>query len=357
MTHRLLLVPAIALALNLGSPAAAQSPAPPPMDETPYVDDLVVRAFGGPAWWTVSDGDSKVYILGMQGGIVKGAPWEKTRLTQRLTGAKKLILPMTGYDPKPSPADLLTITRYRLKMSFGKPVLEASLPPDMRAQFVKYRTLAGQPEQRYGTLPVGAATMMLAGDLLPKLYPPQKGPPGESVQAQVVALAKARKVRLETPPYTGPKLGYNKLISDLLKPGQACTGAILNALDRGGPPRPSIEAAIKASQDWAEGDIRGVLRAIAEAERQPKDLGFEAQGYRLWIPPGAYDACVAEMPNTRGRIGEVNPVADTTAAIERQLKTPGHAVALVYPYPLLRRDGVLDRLRRKGFTVTTPAGG
>ena len=42
------------------------------------------------------------------------------------------------------------------------------------------------------------------------------------------------------------------------------------------------------------------------------------------------------------------------ADIERALKTPGHAIAVVPLRPLLAQGGVLDQLRAKGFTVTTP---
>ena len=42
------------------------------------------------------------------------------------------------------------------------------------------------------------------------------------------------------------------------------------------------------------------------------------------------------------------------AEIEQALKKPGHAIAVVPLRPLLAQGGVLDQLRAKGFTVTTP---
>jgi hypothetical protein len=46
--------------------------------------------------------------------------------------------------------------------------------------------------------------------------------------------------------------------------------------------------------------------------------------------------------------------ADQVAAIEQALRKPGHAIAVVPLRPLLAQGGVLDQLRAKGFTVTTP---
>jgi len=46
--------------------------------------------------------------------------------------------------------------------------------------------------------------------------------------------------------------------------------------------------------------------------------------------------------------------ADQVAAIEQALKKPGHAIAVVPLRPLLAQGGVLDQLRAKGYTITTP---
>ena len=45
---------------------------------------------------------------------------------------------------------------------------------------------------------------------------------------------------------------------------------------------------------------------------------------------------------------------DTVVAIERALAKPGHAIAVVNLRTLLASDGVLQQLRTKGYTVTTP---
>lgn len=49
-------------------------------------------------------------------------------------------------------------------------------------------------------------------------------------------------------------------------------------------------------------------------------------------------------------------IPDEVAAIAGALKKPGHAVAVMEIGSLVMKDGVLDRLRKQGFTVTAPNG-
>ena len=45
---------------------------------------------------------------------------------------------------------------------------------------------------------------------------------------------------------------------------------------------------------------------------------------------------------------------DTAASIARALARPGHSVAIVNLRTLLASDGVLQQLRARGYTITTP---
>lgn len=346
----------ITLIFTAASTGVAAAQTPP--QEVTVVDELVVRAYDGPAWWTVSDADTKIYILAVQGAVPKGTHWDRTQLQRRLTGAKKLILPGRPKTPVPSPADLWKILRYKRGMDRGEPVLEGTLPAPLATRFAKVRASIGQGEQRYGTLPTGAAAMMLAGDVYQRWYPPRPPPPTDNIEAAIEAEARARRVPRERPAYTGPKFGYNVMLSDLAATGPACLDAIVAALEKGKPsqlgdPQRSFEIAAAA---WAEGDIRPMLRNAQLAETVTPEMLVNAQGYVLWIPRGAWTTCTREMPNVQKDLSRANMVADTTTALRRQLRQPGHAVAVVHPLHLLRRDGVLDRLRREGFTVTAPGG-
>ena len=65
-----------------------------------------------------------------------------------------------------------------------------------------------------------------------------------------------------------------------------------------------------------------------------------------------YERCIALVPGAQGFDARIK--ADEVADIERALKTPGHAVAVVPLRPLLAQGGVLDQLRAKGYAVKTP---
>ena len=58
------------------------------------------------------------------------------------------------------------------------------------------------------------------------------------------------------------------------------------------------------------------------------------------------------MPGAQGF--DTKTKVDQVAAIEKALKIPGHAIAVVPLRPLLSQGGVLDRLRADGFDVKTP---
>src|SRR5689334_5508613 len=96
LRHRLSL---LALAAALALPAAAQVPLTParpdPRDpDAVIVEELVVVARDkGPAWWTVSNGASTVYVLGVPSIAPKHMAWDRSVFERRLKGANAVILP------------------------------------------------------------------------------------------------------------------------------------------------------------------------------------------------------------------------------------------------------------------------
>ncbi|HEV7386019.1 MAG TPA: hypothetical protein VGN89_14150, partial [Phenylobacterium sp.] len=90
---------ALVLAAALAAPAWAQVPLTPaaPVAGDPdgvLVEELVVTGrLPGPAWWTVSDGDSTVYVLGAPSLAPKRMAWDRAIFERRLDGANEVILP------------------------------------------------------------------------------------------------------------------------------------------------------------------------------------------------------------------------------------------------------------------------
>ena len=89
---------------------------------------------------------------------------------------------------------------------------------------------------------------------------------------------------------------------------------------------------LATAQAWAGGDVARVLQ-----------------------DPRANHACLLILPTAPEMIRDAH--AHEAAAIERALKTPGHAVAALPLRALVAEDGVLAQLKAKGFTVSAQAGG
>ena len=119
----------LAAGLVLVAAPDARTQTVPALPEDPgaaVVEELVVQAKEpGPAWWVVTDGDSTVYILGMEGPIPPKLAWDRRWLDRRLKGANSLIL-----------ADREGFT-YRSRLSDIP--LETRLEDPLRSRFVAAR--------------------------------------------------------------------------------------------------------------------------------------------------------------------------------------------------------------------------
>ena len=311
---------AVVLALAMAAPAAATAPLAParpdPNDpDAVIVEELVVVARDkGPAWWTVSDGDTTVYVLGVPSIAPKHMAWDRTVFDRRLAGASAVILPFQ--DVRVHLTTSLGAAWAYLRLKSSTP-FEETLDPPARARFVEARTRLGQPAKRYGTKNPLAAGLLLLSDYRDRTgltnTDPIKLIKGLSQQAHVPIWQKSYDI--------APQLGA--VLKTSPEAGRGCLQEVI-AQVRAGP-----GATLAAAKAWADGDVPAAL----ENER-------------------TYERCIALVPgaaafDARAKIDEV-------AEIEQALKTPGHAIAVVQLRPLLSQGGVLDRLRGAGFTVKTP---
>src|SRR5439155_249415 len=86
--------PPSACTSTLAAPPAPPGPAANPDPDAVLVAELVVVGRDrGPAWWTVSNGTSTVYVLGAPSLAPKRTNWDTTTLDRRLKGASLVILP------------------------------------------------------------------------------------------------------------------------------------------------------------------------------------------------------------------------------------------------------------------------
>ena len=310
----------LAAALALAAPVVAQTPTPTPRSELADPDGvlleelIVVGRLPGPAWWTVSDADTTVYVLGAPSLAPKHMDWDRALFEKRLAGASVVILPFQ--DVKVRLTGVIGAAFNFLRLRGGGP-FEATLDEGTRARFVAARTRLGERADHYDTKNPLAAGLMLATD-----YRDRSGLTTSDPTKLIKLLAGRAHVPVSQKSYNiGPLMGA--IIRTPQAAGRACFDEVLAQVEAG----PGVTRA--AAKAWAQGDVRGALAN----ER-------------------TYERCVASVPGAQAFDARVK--ADQVAAIEQALKTPGHAIAVVPLRPLLAQGGVLDQLRAKGFTVKTP---
>lgn len=310
----------IALIAALAMPGWAQGPAvPATLAADPngvLVDELVVTArLPGPGWWTVSTGTSTVYVLGAPSLAPKHMAWDRSVFDRRLKGASVVILPFQDIQVTVSGVFGAAVAYLRLRSS--KP-FEETLQGAERAQFVAARSKLGQSASHYGTGNALAAGLILGND-----YREAAGLTNTDPTKLIKYLAQRARVPIAQKSYNiGPLMGA--IIRTPAAAARTCLDEVVRQTQQG--PGETLQAA----RAWAVGDVRGAL----DNER-------------------TYERCMAGVPGAQAFDTQLK--GDQVAAIEKALKVPGHAIAVIPLRPLLAQGGVLDQLRAKGFTVNTPA--
>ncbi|RAK51452.1 TraB/GumN family protein [Phenylobacterium deserti] len=310
----------VAAALLVGStPALAQ---PAPLDpEGVLVEELVVSArLTGPAWWKVSDEDSTVYVMATPALATKDLTFDTSVLERCLEGAEHLII---GGQIEPHPVRLMALLMTGRKTFASKEPMSRTLPPELRQRLeARLRAMGAEPDEMDNLKPAFAG-FVLANS-------------GDDRFIQIELSGVSRKVE---------KIARSSKIRDrprIRKLDGYDLPANLSAL-AGLPPaqqRACLEDGLRQAESGA-GGLREVSQRWAVG-----DAAFLSQADR------GFGRCLANTPRIAGEIRA--GIVASTAAIADALKTPGKSVALVEFRPLLAEDGVLDRLRARGFKVETP---
>jgi hypothetical protein len=303
----------------LGLAAAAPRPAPTTAIDDPeaklsetLVSEIVVRP-GGPAWWEVSRGGRKVHVLGVLWTSPPGQAWSQRILQRRLMAARAVLLP----------AALKSETTI---------VVDESLPPsdwDKAPKALVQRVAAaaarlGKPAQRYLERPP-----LVAGYLLVSDFREREGLKPEAIMSQVAQAVSQSGVEARNAAVL-PVERYTKALAETTsEAGIACIEAALDEVEGGeGPMRQAVEG-------WAHGDVAAALSAPRGLEL----CGFAAPGQGA-LRRAAIDAQVAAI----GRALDGEPGARPTSQY----------VAVANLRTLLAQDGVLDKLRKRGYQVRSP---
>lgn len=323
---RAALAPAAALAaaaLTWAWPLAAQIPPAAPDDgQSAVVEALeVVAQPPGPALWKVSRPGSEVVIVGAVAPLPHLLVWDTARVERALDGANLLLVP-----PRPK-VGLFDMAKFAV-FGLGKvhqprnQPLETVLPEPLRQQFVEARTIARQDASRYaGWKPIAA------GFLLVQDFRKMAGLSDGKPVTTITKLAQAKRVRVRAAEdiKVAPLIKAAGSASDA--DGQACLAdAVAQVRFEAANARPAAEA-------WARGDLAQV---------------------RAHYGPSPLEACIAQAPSASAVIEQGTEASART--IVEALNHPGKAVAVVDMTFLLRRNGVLDRLKAQGAEISVPAG-
>ena len=306
------------LGLVLAMVAALPASAAPPAVEDPeatVVQELVVRAaVSGPAWWTVEKGGSVVHVLGLPDEpFPKGQRWDQAGLKRRLEGASVLIVPVVA---TAGLGDIPTFFRWRSRLKSKTP-LEQALPAPLAARFAAARMRFGKPASRYASWDPIVAGSVLMNDF----YDAARTARNEPLSA-IKGLARRQGV----PVRPAAKFRVVALLDPAIRNltpeiSQACLGEALDEVDAGSG------VLTGAGGAWAKGDVAGVLAG-----------------------PRGFASCLLLIQG--GAVFWRQTMAEAADAVAAALQKPGHSVAVFQMRSLLAKDGVLERLKARGFKVS-----
>jgi hypothetical protein len=308
-------------------PASAQTPPPQTVELLPQdpgsavVEELLVVARPpGPALWLVEKGGAKLYVVGSAPPLPHQLKWDSPRLNRAMDEASLVLVP-----PEASVGPL-QITKFFLtggggvRQPFGKK-LENRLPPDLLARFVSARERAERTAVPYKDWKPAVAGFIVLSDFR-QAAGLSEAKPVSTIER--MAKAKGVKVKAMSQYRLGPILSSAGKLSD--EANLACLRDALSELEFEGSHPATI------GTDWANGDLASV---------------------RARYSASAAQRCVMRAPGGPGLLAQ--QIGQSADALNEALNRPGVTIAVVDLAFLLPANGVLDRLKASGATITSPA--
>jgi|SRR5579871_1409149 len=299
--------------------ACAGLAGPPSAPSQPETVTVIANA-RGPAIWHATRGGADVAILGIVQPLPDNFVWNSKPLASILGGAHLVLLPPQIRMGTFSGAWFYLTKSYLLHPPDDKSLWDI-LDPGVVVQLSRICEFLHEPKDRYSDNSPVYAAMRLGSDFRHVEYLTTHEP-----EDSIAALARARHLivrRVAT---------YDLVPSgeELLKLPPAVTGSCIEAEIR------DIDFqsrhAASAANAWAIGDVPGMMAN--------------------WAPSNYYQCLFARSSHATAI--DARSIDDTVAAIDDALAESGHAVAVVEIGTLLRKDGVLDRLKTAGVSVTGP---
>jgi hypothetical protein len=304
--------------------ATVADPAPPPVpapDESAVVQELlVIGRRPGPALWRVVRGDSEVVIVGGLSPIPHLLNWDTIRVEHALEDSTVLFLPPDKAHVGLFDAAAMFLRQGALKPAHGAD-METTLPPALRARFERVRDSFHGDPKHYQHWKPALAGLIMVGD-----FHRAAGLSDDNPGTTIVKLARAANAEVRTVGSINAKPLFDAAANMSDAQNQTCLSAALDDIEHeSAHARPAADA-------WAVGDLKRV-----------KDN----------VTASLLDGCLLQLPSVQSLVDQGTREAVQT--INSALNRPGRSVALIDLTFLLRRNGVLDRLKAEGAQITVPA--
>ncbi|HKY17608.1 MAG TPA: TraB/GumN family protein, partial [Rhizomicrobium sp.] len=245
----------------------------------------------------------------------------KEYLSELLDGARAILMPPKADIALTDIAWFLIRHGSKLSLPRGQ-TLEDSLPGDLRARFVAVRDTVSDDVDDYRTdIPIRAA-MRLQQDARDKNDLSFREP-----RRTIENLANRK--RIPVAPVT--RFAAMDAVRDIFKltPSQqhVCLAQALEDVNW------ALGHAGTAARAWAVGDIKTVKAHYSE-----------------WRLGNCVIGAVQKFSDIDGR-----NIAEYVSAMDKALDIPGKTIVVIHIGPLLRKNGVLERLQARGIAVEGPA--
>ena len=291
------------------------------LPEWAQVEAVEVRERPGPAVWHLTRGNSEVWLLGLAGALPKDLDWNKQYLSELLDGARAILMPPKADIALTDIAWFLIRHGGELSLPRGQS-LEDGLPEDLRARFIVARDRVGGDASDYRTDIAIRAAMRLQQDLREKLDFSFREP-----RTTIENLAYRKRIKNDPVTRFEAMDAIREVLTLTPQQQRSCLAQAVEDVNW------ALGHADRSARAWAVGDIRTVKANYSE-----------------WRLGTCIMAAVQKFSDIDGR-----NVSEYVSAIDAALDKPGKTIVVINMGPLLRKNGVLERLTAKHITIEAPA--
>jgi uncharacterized protein YbaP (TraB family) len=305
--HKAVLAAILVTAGGFSDVVAAQVPA---QTEWSDITQVVVRAhIPGPVIWKVTKGNATVWVLGVMDLKPEPLEWNSAHFQRVLRGSKALILMQ---ESSWEPTNSMLPKTVHLKDVLSAPIYARLEHTIMREGFTV------PTYDRYRPVWAGARLM---GDIID-----DHSISSRLLPANIYGMAQAAGVPIQ-PLLRDVAPTLLDLYDRLDKAGnEACLVDYLDSIDY------LLGVMPKVTSAWARGDLKTIMRYHQQM---------------------AYTSCILSDPAT-APLYPSYAIDNVVSAIDTALQSPGKTVAVWPLSDLLRKGGVMDKLRAEGAEISAP---